>query len=245
MSSGLQILEIKAPKKKLIRPLPPVPLPPACFLMGIVSPPRSGKSALIMNLIANSNMYGRKYFDEVIYCSPSQNFDETTRHVLPKLDFVTQVDDIDMLENCDTLIKSIMMQQAKEDLDERPNILIVLDDMSGTLQKNKQLCKLATKYRHYGISIIVSVQHYKSIPVMIRTSLTCFIHFHIPNEVDYKKMCEEIHCQYKDGEQMGQLATQQRYNFAFINLEKAEFYHNFDELLYSRDTDPVLNGTMH
>lgn len=186
-------------------------------------------------------MYGRKYFDEVIYCSPSQNFDETTRHVLPKLDFVTQVDDIDMLENCDTLIKSIMLQQAKEDLDERPNILIVLDDMSGTLQKNKQLCKLATKYRHYGISIIVSVQHYKSIPTMIRTSLTCFIHFHIPNEVDYKKMCEEIHCQFKDGEQMGMLSTSQRYNFAYINLEKAEFYHNFDTLLYSRDTDPVLN----
>ena len=242
MESGLKVLEIKTPKKKLIRPLPPEPLPPACFLMGLVSPPRSGKSALIMNLIANSNMYGRKYFDEVIYCSPSQNFDETTRHVLPKLDYVTQIDDIDMLENCDTLIKSVMMAQAKEKLEERPNILIVLDDMAGTLEKNKVLQKLCTKYRHFGISIIVSVQHYKSLPTMIRTSMTCFIHFHIPNEVDYKKMCEEIHCQFESGEEMGKIATEKRYNFAFINLEHAAFYHNFETLLYSRDTDEKLNS---
>jgi len=240
--SNLSILEIKTPNKKPIRPLPPQPLPPACFLMGIVSPPRSGKSALIMNLIANSNMYGRNYFDEVIYCSPSQNFDETTRHVLPKLDFVTQVDDIDMLENCDTLIKSIMLSQQKVEIEERPNILIVLDDMSGQLERNKVLQRLCTKYRHYGISIIVSVQHYKSIPTMIRTSLTCFLHFHIPNEVDYKKMCEEIHCQFKDGEEMGKYATEKRYSFAFINLERAEFYHCFNTLLYSRDTDPLLNS---
>jgi hypothetical protein len=239
--SGLQILEIKTPNKKPVRPLPPAPLPPACFLMGIVSPPRSGKSALIMNLIANSGLYGRDYFDAVIYCSPSQNFDETTRHVLPKLDFVTQVDDMDMLENCDTIIRGIMMQQAKDGVEDRKNILIVLDDMSGTLQKNKQLCKLATKYRHYGISIIVSVQHYKSIPTMIRTSMTCFIHFHIPNEVDYKKMCEEIHCQFKNGAEMGEMVTQKRYSFAYINLERADFYDNFQTCLYSRDTDPDLN----
>jgi hypothetical protein len=55
-------------------------------------------------------------------------------------------------------------------------------------------------------------------------------------------MCEEIHCQFKDGEQMGQIATEHRYNFAFINLEKAEFWHCFNELLYSRDTDRILNS---
>ena len=236
----MEILEIKVPKKKIID-LPPSPLPPHCFLMGIVSPPRSGKSALIMNLIANSQMYGRKYFDEVIYCSPSQNFDETTRHILPKLDFVTQIDDIDMLENCDTIIRGIMNAQAKAGPEDRQKLLIVLDDMAGTLERNKQLQKLATKYRHYGISIIVSVQHYKSIPTMIRTSLTCFIHFHIPNEIDYGKMCEEIHCQFKDGDIMGKAVTAQRFSFAFINLERAEFWDNFQTCLYSRDTDPELN----
>ena len=240
--SGLSVLEIKSPNKKPIRPLPPQPLPAACFLLGIVSPPRSGKSALIMNLIANSKMYGRNYFDEVIYCSPSQNFDETTRHVLPKLDFVTQIDDIDMLENCDTLIKSIMASQQKEEVEERPNILIVLDDMAGQLERNKVLQRLCTKYRHYGISIIVSVQHYKSIPTMIRTSLTAFIHFHIPNEIDYKKMCEEIHCQFENGAEMGKMVTEKRFAFSFINLEKAEFWDQFNTCLYSRDTDAKLNS---
>ena len=73
-----------------------------------------------MTLIGASHMYGRDYFDEIYYFSPSQNFDDTTRHVYPKLTNVIQIDDMDQLENADVLVKSIMMSQAKEDPEERP-----------------------------------------------------------------------------------------------------------------------------
>ena len=194
-----------------------------------------------MTLIGASHTYGRDYFQEIYYLSPSQNYDATTRFVLPKLDNVMQIDDVDTLENADVIIRSIMKAQAADPPEDRKKVLIILDDMAGTLEKNKQLQKLCTKYRHYCISIICSVQHYKSLPPMIRTSMTAFIHFNIPNERDYFKMCEEIHCRFPHGEEMGRLATEKRYNFAFINMEKAEFYHNFDTLLYSRDTDPDLD----
>ena len=60
--------------------------------------------------------------------------------------------------------------------------------------------------------------------------------------IKHKKMCDEIHCQFKDGAEMGKMVTEKRFSFAFINLERAEFYDNFNTCLYSRDTDPLLNG---
>ncbi len=234
--SGLPILDVK--KIKMKPDTAPYPLPPHAFLWGIVAPPRSGKSNMLMSLIGASHMYGRDYFDEIYYFSPSQNFDETTRHVLPKLQNVIQISDPDQIENADILVKQIMTQQAKEEIEERPKILIIFDDMAGTLEKNKILQKLSTKYRHYGISIICSVQQYKSLPVMIRNCMTCFTHFHIPNEKEYIKMNEELHDRFPNGSEIGQLATRKRYNFLFMNIEKATLHQNFDTLLYDKSTDP-------
>jgi len=236
--NGLPILEVKKPKQK--DDPTPEPLPKHAFLMGIVAPPRSGKSNLLMTLIGASHMYGREYFEEIYYLSPSQNFDNTTRYVLPKLDNVVQIDDPDVLENADVIVKQIMNQQAKDKPEDRKRVLICLDDMAGTLERNKILQKLSTKYRHYGVSIIVSVQQYKSIPVMIRNCMTCFIHFAIPSSKEYEKMNFEIHERFPNGEEMGRLATQKRYNFAFVNIEKAQFWHNFDTCLYDKDTDPAF-----
>jgi len=236
---SLPILEVKKPKQK--DDTAPDPLPPHCFLMGVVAPPRSGKSNLLMTLIGASHMYGRDYFDEIYYLSPSSRFDNTTRHVLPKLDNVVQIDDPSTLENADVIVQAIMKAQANDPVEERKKVLIILDDMAGTLEKNKILQKLCTKYRHYGISIIASVQQYKSIPVMIRNCLTCFLHFHIPNEKEYKKMNEELHDRFPNGAELGRLATQQRYNFLFMNIEKAQLWHNFDRKIYDKDEDPEFN----
>lgn len=234
--NGLPILDVKKPKMK--PDTAPEPLPPHPFLMGIVAPPRSGKSNLLMTLIGASHMYGREYFQEIYVFSPSQCFDATTRYVLPKLDNVIQIDDIDQLENADILVKSIMMSQSKEEPEERPKVLCIFDDMAGTLEKNKQLQKLCTKYRHYGISIIISLQQFKSIPVMIRNSLTCFIMFNIPSSKEFEKISDEILDRFPNGQELAQYATKRRYEFMFANIEKATMHRNFDELLYDRSTDP-------
>jgi len=234
--NGLNILQVKTPKKK--EKLPPTPLPAKYFLWGVVAPPRSGKTALILNLIANSNFYGRDFFTEIYYFSPSQNHDSVTRHVLPKLDNVIQIDNPDEIEHADILLKQIMDQQRKEDPDDRPNILCIFDDMQGLLERNKELCRLAGKYRHSAINICIITQQFKSIPVIIRNAMTCFTHFHIPSEKEYIKMNEEIHDRFPNGAELAREATQKRYNFCFINIEKAEMWKNFDELLYSKDADP-------
>ena len=240
--SLLPVLDVKKPKMK--PDSAPEPLPPACFLWGVVAPPRSGKSNLLMTLIGASHMYGRKYFSEIYYFSPSQNFDNTTRFVLPKLDNVIQIDDMDQLENADILVRQIMLSQAKEsqeDLANRPKILFCFDDLAGTLEKNKTLQKLCTKYRHYNISIIISVQQFKSIPVMIRNSLTCFTMFNIPSLKEFEKISDEILDRFPNGQELAKYATTKRYEFCYINIEKATMHRCFDELLYDRSTDPAFD----
>ena len=239
--SGLPILQVKTPKKKSMKSPPPEPLPVESFLMAIVAPPRSGKSNMLMTLIGASHMFGREYFTEIYYFSPSQKFDETTRHLLPKLENVIQIDDMDELERADVLVKGIMMQQAKEDLEDRPNILLIFDDMAGMLEKNKTLQKLCTKYRHFGISIIISLQQFKSVPVMIRNSMTCFIMFNIPSNNELEKINEGVLERFPNGLELAKYATQKRYNFCYINIEKATMHRCFDELLYSRDLDPAFD----
>jgi hypothetical protein len=234
--NGLQVLEVKIPKKN--EKLPPEPLPGKYFLWCVVAPPRSGKTAMILNLIANSNFYGRDFFTEIYYFSPSQNHDAVTRHILPKLDNVIQIDDPDQIEHADILVKQIMAQQRKEDPDDRPNILCIFDDMQGLLERNKELCRLAGKYRHSAINIMIITQQYKSIPVIIRNAMTCFTHFHIPNEREYQKMNEEIHDRFPNGGELARQATQKRYDFCFINIEGAKMYHNFNQCIYDKATDP-------
>ena len=121
--SGLPILEVKKPKQT--PDTAPNPLPSHAFLWGFVAPPRSGKSNALMTLIGASHMYGRDYFDEIYMLSPSQKFDNSTRHVLPKLDNVVQIDDPDTLDNADVIVRAIMKQQADDPPEERKKVLII------------------------------------------------------------------------------------------------------------------------
>ena len=57
--SSLQVLKVKDPKKKInkLDEKLHAHLPRHAFLMLLVAPPRSGKSALIANLLANKSFY--------------------------------------------------------------------------------------------------------------------------------------------------------------------------------------------
>lgn len=236
---SLAVLEVKKPK---IKPdTAPEPLAPHAFLMGVCSPPRSGKSNLLMSLIGASHLYGRNYWEEIYYYSPSQCFDNSTRFVLPKLDNLIQIDDPDQLENADVFVRQIMKQQAADPPEERKKVLMIFDDMAGTLEKNKVLQKLCCKYRHYSCSIIIATQQFKSIPVMIRNSMTVFIMFNIPSAKEFEKISDEILERFPNGQELAKYATKKRYEFAYINIEKATMHRCFDELLYDRSTDPAFD----
>jgi len=214
---------------------------PHAFLLAVVAPPRAGKSNLIINLICNSEFYrGNKkdhYFDDIYYCSPTQSFDKTTMNALKMLDNVVQIDDLDQLYHLDIVLRQLMAEQsAEEDLTKRKKILVVLDDCVGIMQKNPEIALLATKYRHYGISMIVVSQSFRKLPLLIRNCATGLIVFNLANGREVEKVYEEHGSGFPNWYDMYEISTEKKYNFIYMDIEHQKVYHNFNELLYDKDT---------
>ena len=242
--SSLQVLKVKDPKKKINKldeKLHPH-LPRHAFLMLLVAPPRSGKSALIANLLANKSFYNAlEYWDEVYYVSPTQKFDRTTMHYLPKLDNVIQIDDHDDLLHLDFLLKNIMDNQMKrlEEKDpetgkplEMERILIVLDDMLGYLNSNDALPNICTRYRHYNLSFIITAQSFRKIPLVIRNCANQVVFFKLNNEKELEKIVEEYGDLYhKDFTNISKMITDTKYNFVYLNNDDLKMYKNFTDMV--------------
>lgn len=239
MSELLNILPVKKPIEKP-HDLNEV-LPPHAFLLAVVAPPRAGKSNLIINLICNSEFYrGNKkdhYFDDIFYCSPTQNFDKTTMNALKMLDNVVQIDDLDQLYHLDIVLRQLMAEQAaEEDLSKRKKILFLMDDCVGIMQKNPEIALLSTKYRHYGISMIVVSQSFRKLPLLIRNCATGLIVFNLANGREVEKVYEEHGSGFPNWYDMYEISTEKKYNFIYMDIERQKVYHNFSELLYDKDT---------
>lgn len=238
MSELLKILPVKK-KPELPSDLNPTLLPHP-FLLSLVAPPRAGKSNAIINLICNSEFYrGNKpdhYFDDIWYCSPTSCFDKTTCDALKLLDNCIQIHELDQLYSLDIFLRQIMKEQAEVEVEERKKVLIVLDDLVGIMSKNVEIALLATKYRHYGISIIVVSQSFRKLPLLIRNCTTGLIVFGLHNEREVDKVFEEHGCSFPCWYDLYNFATKERYNFLYMDIEHQKVYHNFTTLLYDIDT---------
>ena len=99
---SLEVLKVKNPKNKpnkLDDKLHPH-LPRSNFIMLLIAPPKSGKSVLIANLLANPNFYNAlEYWEEVLYVSPTSRYDKTTQHTFGNKDFVMNAIDYLIDEN--------------------------------------------------------------------------------------------------------------------------------------------------
>lgn len=222
-------------------------LPPHAFNLGIIAPPRSGKSNLIMNLLLNPDFYYNKkkhpysYFDEIYYLSPTQTFDFTTKSLLPKLDNLIQISDPDELANADILLEQLQKEQSDAEEEDRKKILVIFDDMVGIIEKLPKLVQLATKFRHYSMSIITVSQSYRRIPSTMRNCWTALIFYDLKNQKEFIKIHDEFTGSIPNSEALIQQIVKKRYDFVYFNIERQTFYHNFEKLVWSRDESEVSN----
>lgn len=241
---SLDVLKLKDVKKKINKlddKLHPH-LPRHAFLMLMIAPPRSGKSALIANLLANPSFYNAlEYWDEVFYVSPTQKFDRTTMHYLPKLDNVIQIDDEDTLNRLDIFLKEIMDDQMKRLDEDDPKtgkkkdmqrILIILDDCLGYLNTNNALPNICTRYRHYNMSFIITSQSFRRLPLVIRNCANQVVFFKMNNEQELEKLFEEYGSAYHNNFiQIAKKITSEKYNFVYLNHDDLKLYKNFGDLV--------------
>lgn len=201
------------------------------FLLTIVAPVRSGKTVFLNNLIYNPHFGYKKIFSNIYFLSPTVFNDDSGR-------FIKEDDEIvkisDHLENLDGILQSIVELQDAEG-DEKENILIILDDCLGFLKKqNGFFNNFMSRYRHYKISLIITTQHFKALSVINRINTGYYIFFHSFNKKEQLNIEEEMSGSIQDFKKWYDIATHDKYNFLYCNLEKMECYHNFETLLWKK-----------
>jgi len=239
----LTVLRVKSTQVDHDDGLNPI-LPKHAFLMLLVAPPKRGKSNLVMNILANENYYGEcntgeDYFSEIWYFSPTCEFDNTTSSVIEKIENLIMISDPSDLSNLTSLIKNIVKDRAektkeyvkdKVPIHERDKALIVLDDCIGFFTKELEV--LCTRYRHFGISIIITSQQFRKIPLLCRNCCNALIFFDLGAPKELLKIEEEFGCHYgEDFMDLADKAIERQYDFCFMNHDAQKLYKNFSELL--------------
>lgn len=228
-----QILKVQDPPAEKIKPLHPnLPQPPALLLM--ISPIRTGKSTIISNLLLNSHFYGQDYFDEVMCISPTIYNDKTSRFLKKAFDCYDGYNDQIITE----LIAKQEAYAENDNLEERPEVAVILDDILGTIRREANVNHLASRFRHYGIRLLLmSSQNYRSVSPVIRSNATnMIIGSPFPNTKELGKIAEEIGDQFGGADnflKIYYLATPEKYDFLYLDLQSNPplAYHNFEKVI--------------
>lgn len=199
----------------------PESLPKTPFSFLLVGPPGSGKSHLLMQLLTNKRLYGRKY-EHVLWFSPSLG---TLKVPLPKKNLHDELD----FKAMDDVLKSVGK-------DERA--LFVFDDMVVDIEKQlRPFLKMIYNRRHLagrGLSVIITTQKLSKIPLALRAAMSSVFLWKTTNKKEIKSTWEEfINIAYKDFERLLQYVWDAPHNFLMLRLDTAEASR------YHKNLDPV------
>jgi len=229
----LEILEVKKintkEKFKIHENLPIHP-----FTGIILAPTKSGKTNFLVNLIMSKNFYPRKYWDEIIFFSPTATFDASLIH-LDKMDNLIKVSEHQDLKNMTNYLQIIMQEQVEAE-DEKKRILLIFDDCVGYLQKNSDILNgLVSRHRHYSISMLFSVQQYRVLPPILRSNCNFIIIFRLASDKEKEKLYDELgDTMTRDFLLLLDQCTQKKYNFMYANMKEMKIYHNFTKMIWEK-----------
>lgn len=229
----MDILPVKENKEKNKLSIPK-PLPNSHFLGIIVGGVKSGKTTLLINLIYRCF---KDNFDEIVIFSPNIFNDKIFERNINEDDEITKIPDVN---DVDSIVKDIVDAQKKLPKSDRPNILLIFDDVVGYI-KRSFLTHFCTRYRQLNISLLFSVQAYRSLPNIIRANASFIIAFRTYNKKELQKLMDEMG-HIKGIEDWYEKATSQKYDFMFTDLRNIKVYKCLKELLYDRDRDEFKGG---
>ena len=194
-------------------------LPQSPYVLGVVSPRQTGKSCLISWLLLHEDALGQDMYPGGVFIfSPTIEQDSSSRFLRQRYE-------------CDTVytdekLQEIINRQKQFEKSEMKHICVIVDDAvnDASMKKNSVFTSFVTKSRHYNADVILSVQHWKSIPKISRTNLTdLLIGYPIPNKRMLDEMAEEIGDNFENGKDdfykyYNEATERKRYNFMNIKL---------------------------
>jgi hypothetical protein len=210
-------------------PLNPILPQPPFLLIGYGSV-RSGKTNSLINMMRRKDMFGTDYWDQVLVISNTAKND-------PKMyKFMGEAFQLeDHYEN--RMIDDLVSSQKKYDREDMPTQLLILDDIiSRDFKKSSSnaINSLATRFRHYELSIMIFVQSARAVSNMIRSNATDILIYRQQSNLEWDKLKEEYSdLAPKNFEKYYAISQMERYNFLYIDAQQnpAHFYSGFSELL--------------
>lgn len=231
---SLEILPVKKPNNKTKFNIP-LPLLEPPFTYVFVAPTKSGKGVLTVNLLKNINMGYKDIFEEIYYISPTVMLDDTLNKAVAEDDEIIKIHEEEDLDHIDDILNQIVKEQKETPNDERKHKLIVMDDLIDYFNNHSKLNTLPALSRHYKLSFIVCSQVYVGLPVKLRKNASAYMVFQIYNNKDLDTLEKEVGANFgKDFLINYHKATEEKYNFLYINNREMNLYKNFKELLWQK-----------
>ena len=221
----MAVYEVKdeRPELPLPRELNPA-LPDVPGILLFIMKCKSGKSNFIANMLNREEFY-EGIFEKIYIVSPTVKIDKSTQ-----LYFREEVEDLyeirDDVENVDEIIQGIIQHQEQFDVNDPenlpPRICLVLDDISGFLNRNSLVAHIFSRYRHYNLTIILSNQTIKTLPTVCRSMATAVFLSSCFSTIERQKILDEWAEYYGGAERMMEMwndAVKERFNYLYLKLE--------------------------
>ena len=210
------------------------PFPSVASYMVFCGKSRSGKSSLITSILTNRRIY-RNAFHNVIICIPKHSFSSMSEKDNPFLaldkEKVYHDFNYDVLDH---IYNQIVTYACEEE-----DTLLLIDDYASELKNGdllKLLNSLVNNRRHLRLSIWMSVQTYKSIPLSNRKTINVLVLFKCSNKAEIKAIWEEMTFLSKDVFfDLLMYVFQKPYDYIVIDRDNNSYYRKFNKIeIYSK-----------
>ena len=219
------------------------PFPSVASYLVFVGKSRSGKSSLITSLLKNRRLY-RNAFHNVIIVIPKHSFHSMSERDNPFLALDKEKIYHDLNINVLETIYFQIMGYAENEED----TLLLIDDYASEL-KNGDILKLLNTFvnnrRHLRLSVWMSVQTYKSIPLSNRKTINMLILFKCMNKAEIKAIWEEMTFLQKDDFfNLLEFVFQKPYDYLVLDCDNNEYYRKFNKIsIIGNDATETKNNT--
>lgn len=216
----------------VLKPGIPKPFPDKAAYTVFCGKSRSGKSSLLTSLLLSKECYKRA-FHHVLICIPMHSYTSMSEKDNPFLDLPH--DQVYHEFDLDTLTEILHRVNAYAEQGE--DTLLIIDDFAAELKNNKLLRllnKAVNNRRHERLSIWMSVQTYRSIPLSNRKTINILVLFKPNNRAETKSVWEELTTISREQfDELCRYVYDKPHEYMVIDRDDDTYYRGFSKLTIS------------